>query len=89
VIALGDTRDPVPQILDDSGALVAEHHRERIRRCARDDVPVAVANAAGGQADGDLARAGPRELEVLEDERLVDGPEDGSTHARDSTHLGV
>jgi hypothetical protein len=44
VIALGNSLDTLAHGHDHTGAFVAEHRRERIRGCARDDVPIAVAD---------------------------------------------
>ena len=80
VVSLGDRRHALAGLLDDPGPLVAEHDRQRIRRGARDHVPVGVADPARREPDAHLARPGRCEVEVLDREGLVDGPEDGSSH---------
>ena len=76
---------PSPTCLDDAGALVAEHGgRVAGGVGAAGGVEVGVADAAGGEPDEHLARAGPVELDVLDDERLGELLEHGGAdlHAR-------
>ena len=53
-------------LLDDAGALVAQHRRQRIGIGALDEVQVGVADAGGGGADQHLVRPGLADLHVLD-----------------------
>jgi hypothetical protein len=80
VVAYRNGRHAVTKLLDDSCALVAKHDRERVLRYSRYEVPVGVADAARLQPHGHLFRARRCEVEVLDREGLVDGPENGGSH---------
>jgi hypothetical protein len=80
VVAFLDGIHALADGFDDAGALVAEHGRERVRRRAGDDVPVAVADAAGDKTHLDLAGAGLAELDVLHAHGLVERSQDRGAH---------
>jgi hypothetical protein len=80
VVAGRDRRHAGADLLDDARALVAEYHGQRVRRHARNHVPVAVADAARLDADEDLAVARGGQLDLLDAEGLSDPPEDGGAH---------
>ena len=72
-IAGAHAGDSLADVLDDAGALVAEHARRIARRIgAARGVEVGVADAAGLDAHEHLARLGACELDVLDDERLAE-----------------
>ena len=71
MVAGRDARHALADLLDDPGALVAEHGRGVAGRVgAARRVEVGVADAAGGEAHEHLTRSRPVELDVLDDERL-------------------
>ena len=59
-----------------AGALVAEHHRRRPLPLALDLVQVGAADADRRHADDDVVRAGLRQVELDDLERLADCPEE-------------
>ena len=62
--------DPGPDLLDDAGSFIAEHDRHRhARPRAVGGVQAGVADAAGGHAHADLARARRLQLDVLDLQR--------------------
>ena len=63
-------------MLDDPGALVPEHHRRRPLPLALHLVEVGAADADRGHADDDVVRAGLRQIELDDLERLADRPEE-------------
>ena len=66
VVADLERRDAGAELLDDGGALVAEHLRMLPRPLALHDVEIAVADARGGHAHAHLARAGIGDPQALE-----------------------
>ena len=80
MVAFGDRLDPVAHCADHSSSFVAEHGWQRVRCRARDDVPVAVTDAARRQANLDLAGAGLAELDLLHRHGLVELSEHGGAH---------
>ena len=80
MVALGERRHALAGLLDDTRTLVAENDGKRIRSRTRDHVPVGMADAARREADAHLAGTGRREIQILDREGLVDGPEDGGSH---------
>ena len=81
MIAGRDAVDVLADLLDDPGALVAEHRRQRPGVDALHGVEVGVADAAGGQADEHLPGSWRGELHVLHDERRAGRPQDRGPHA--------
>jgi hypothetical protein len=81
VVTLLDGRDPGADGLHDARALVAEHHRERVRGRAGDHVPVAVTDPARGDPHRHLAWARLGKLDVLDRQPRVDLPEDSCAHS--------
>ena len=71
VVADLDPRDARADLLDDPGALVAEHHRQPGLEVAVRDVHVGVAQAGVRVADQHLALPGPVEVELLDLDRLA------------------
>src|SRR5438034_729311 len=71
-----------PDRLDDARALVAEHAGERHGQVAGDGVQVAVAHAAGAEADEHLAVARVADGQRLDRERLADRVQDGGLGGR-------
>ena len=69
-----------PDLLDDSGPFVAEDDGKGGRVDALSNVQVGVAHAARRHTDLQLARLGRVELELLDDERLLEGVEDCGPH---------
>ena len=66
VVARAQRADALPDALHDARAFVAEHRRRVARRIgARRRVEIGMADAAGHEADEDLARLRLRELELL------------------------
>ena len=77
--------DVGPDLLDDPRSLVAEDRRRVAGGVgAGGGVEVGVADAAGGEADQDLARLRLGELDLLDGERLAELLEDRGAHL----HLG-
>jgi hypothetical protein len=71
VVAGGDARHALADLLDHAGPLVPQHGGRvagRVGPAGR--VEVGVTHAAGGQPHEHLATPGPVELDVLDDERL-------------------
>ena len=82
VVAGLKERDPLADLLDHAGALVAEHRRGvagRVR--ARRRVEVGVADAAGLEPHQHLARARLLELDLLHGQRLPELLENGRAHS--------
>ena len=79
-------RHPLPNLqpraradcLDDARSLMPKHRRHRRRRLTVHRVLIGVADAAPGQADQCLARAGVGELQLLHLKRLVERGQHGS-----------
>ena len=80
VAAHGHVRDAFADRLDDACALVAEDGGQRVRRGARDHVPVAVADAARRQPNGYFAGSWLGELDLLDAEGPIGLPQDGGAH---------
>jgi hypothetical protein len=80
VVARGETAHSRSDLLDDSSAFVAEDDGKIGRMDALSDVQVGVAHATGRHADLQLARLRRVELELLDDERLLEGVEDCRPH---------
>ena len=80
VVALLDVADARPQLGDDAGGLVAQHHRQRQRPVAVHDVPVAHAHAGGLDLHAHLAGLRALLLQVQDLQRLVDFGQHGGTH---------
>ena len=78
VIAGGQPADPLADLLDDAGALVAADDRQLERQVTGDEVLVRVAHPRGRQLDQHLARAGRVELDLLHAPRRADLPQDRS-----------
>src|SRR5207247_5677082 len=64
VVAAAHVRDAGPDLLDDAGGLVPEHHRQGQGPVAVDDVPVAVADARRHHTHAGLTRLGALLLDV-------------------------
>ena len=69
-----DRIDRVADVLDDAGAFVPEHHRNRALPLAPDLVQVGPADACGGDAHDDLVRSRVGKVQLDDLERLADGP---------------
>ncbi|MGY3362498.1 hypothetical protein ACVWZK_009161 [Bradyrhizobium sp. GM0.4] len=54
-------------LLDDTGRLVPEHRGQRMRIKAFHEVQIGVAETCGRGPDQDLARAGLRQADILDD----------------------
>ena len=67
-------------LLDDAGGFVAEHRRQRMRIQPFHEVQVGMAEAGDAGADQHLARAGLRQADILDHQRLVDFMQDGGLH---------
>jgi hypothetical protein len=80
VVARHEAAHVRPDLLHDPGPFVAEDDRKSGRMDALSDVQVGVAHAAGRHADLQLARLRRVELELLDDERLLEGVEDCRLH---------
>ena len=80
VIARLDVGDPRTRLFDDARPLVAEHHRERQRPVAVDDVPVAVADAGRLHPHADLAGLGTLLVDLRDLEWLLGRVADRSLH---------
>ena len=65
-----------PDVLDDAGALVAEHHRRRPLPLALDLMQVGAADADRRHPHDDVVRAGLCQVELDDLERLADCPEE-------------
>ena len=74
------TVDALPQLGDRPRHLVPGHDRQLRRRLALDDVQVAVAHPAGGDADEHLARPRPRVAQLLDPQRPRRAQYGGSHH---------
>jgi predicted nuclease with TOPRIM domain len=59
-----------PDPLHDSGRLVSEDHRERVRVVSGHDVEVAVADAVRDESHENLVRAGFEQLDILDHQGL-------------------
>jgi hypothetical protein len=68
-------------LLDDAGALVAQHRRQRVRVGALHEVQVGVAEAGGLGADQHLVRARLVDLDVFDLKRLAHFAQHGGFHA--------
>jgi hypothetical protein len=77
MITDGDVVHAFADRFDDARALVAGDDGHGVFRRAGDEVPVAVAHAAGGDSDADLAAFRVIEDQVLDAKRLVGGVEHG------------
>jgi hypothetical protein len=80
VVARREAAHARPDLLHDSGPFVAEDDGKGSWMDALSNVQVGVAHAAGRHADLQLARLGRVELELLDDERLLEGVEDCRPH---------
>ena len=87
VVALLDVGDARPELDDDAGRLVAQHHRQRQRPVAVHDVPVAHAHAGGLHLHAHLAGLRALLLQVEDLQRLVDFGQHGGTHGRSPSGL--
>ena len=67
-------------LLDDAGALMAEHDRDLRRIRAFDEVEIRVAHTGGDGADQHLVGAGFVDLNVFDGERLANFAQDGGFH---------
>ena len=67
-------------LLDDAGAFVSEHRRQRHRQIARDHVQVAMADAARPEADEHLVGAWCSQGERFDADGVTDGIHDGGAH---------
>ena len=83
VVADLERLDAGPDLLDDAGALVAEHLRVPPRPLALHDVEIAVADAGGGHADPHLAGARVGQAQALQLEAVAAVPH----RRRDLGHL--
>ena len=81
MVAFRNAVDTFAHADDYPGPLMPEDGWERIRRCTRDDVPVAVAHPGRRKTDLDFSRAGLGQLDVLDDEGFVELSQDGCAHA--------
>lgn len=91
VVADDQRRDPGADLLDDAGALVAEHAGGVAGRVGTGrGVEVGVADAAGVQPDEHLARLRLREVDVLDHQRLSELLQHGGAnlHGSDATGRG-
>ena len=68
--------DGIPDVLDDARALVPEHHRRRSLPLALHLMEVGAADACRSDANNDVVRAGLRQVELDDLERLADRPEE-------------
>ena len=68
--------DRVARVLDDPGSLVPEHHRRRPLPLALHLVEVGAADPDRRHPDDDIVRAGLREIDLDDLERLADCPEE-------------
>ena len=84
-----DVADAGAELGDDTGRLMAEHHRQGQRPIAVHDVPVAHAHAGGLHLHAHLARLRALLLQVQDFERLVDFGQDGGAHGRSPSRGGV
>ena len=64
-VARFDQRDPLPHLLDNAGAFVAQDDGERLLDDAVDDVQVAVADPGRRHPDKDFAALGRQEFHLL------------------------
>ena len=71
---------PGPTASIDARALVAEHHRRRVRDGAVDDAEVGVAEAGGLERDAHLAGARGAQLDLLDGDGPIGGTKDGGLH---------
>src|SRR5262249_29836974 len=81
VIAGPHVDDAGAHCFNDAGGLVAEHHRQRQRPVAVDDVPVAVADAGGHHAHPGFAELRAWLLDIDDLKRSVGFVEHGGFHA--------
>jgi hypothetical protein len=80
VVARGEAAHSGPDLLDDPGPFVAEDDRKIGRVDALRHVQVGVADTARRHPDLQLTRLRRVELELLDDERLLEGAKDGCSH---------
>ncbi len=80
VIAHGKAVDAFADLFDDAGGFMPEHHRHRTGTGAVDDGEVGVAEARGLDLDQDFARAGARQIDLDDLERLRARVRDRRTH---------
>jgi hypothetical protein len=80
VVAWGETSHSGPDLLDDPGPFVAEDDGKIGRMNALRDMQVGVADTTRRQPDLQLARLRRVELELLDNERLLEGAKDGCSH---------
>ncbi len=69
-------------LLDNSGQLVAEHRRQRMRIEAFHEVEIGMTEAGDARADQNFARARIGHADILDYQRLVDLEQNGGLHRR-------
>jgi hypothetical protein len=77
MVANLDFLDPIADLLDDSGALMARYDGKRVACGPRHQVPIAVTHAHGFDANQNFARPGRRQVQPFDREGGMRGVQYG------------